>query len=419
MKDKVGKSILIVGGSASAYSFAKKLSLLDEIGKVFVAPGNDAMKEFSTVIDIREDRLEELLEFALENDIDMTIVTGEKAIKSDIATFFQQHGQMIFAPSFASAEICTSKTAGKKFMYKTRILCPKFAIFDKPSMAIDYAKDRAPVVVKTDEHQGRNGTLVCNASSIAKAYIEDLFDSGENKVVIEDYILGHEFSYYVITDGYRALPLGSVANYKYALEGNGGLVTEGMGAFVPDYKVTEQTEKRILQQMIYPTLNTLARNQTPYVGILGIDCIINSQDQVFAIEFNSFLQEPDCQAILALLDEDLYQMLHACVVGSFADDYEKIDIADCYAASCVLTSNKKTVSTPSSIIYGLDELEDETEVAHFNTQKNAYLEYETTGDRTLVLTRTARTLSRAVESLYDEVSLIKFDGMKYRKDIGK
>lgn len=419
MEDKVGKSILIVGGSASAYSLAKKLSLLDEIGKIFVAPGNDAMKEFSTVIDIREDSIEELLEFSLENAIDITIATGEKAIKSDIATIFQQHGQMIFAPSYASAEICTSKTTGKKFMYKTRILCPKFAIFDKPSMAIDYVKDRSPVVVKTDEHQGRNGTLVCNSFPIAKAYIEDLFESGESKVVVEDYILGHEFSYYVITDGYRALPLGSVANYKYALEGNGGIITEGMGAFSPDYKVTEHIEKRILQQMIYPTLNSLARNQTPYVGILGVDCIVNNQDQVFAIEFNSFLQEPDCQAVLALLDEDLYQMIHACVVGSFADDYEKIDIADCYAASCVLTSTKKMATDQNPIIYGLDDLDDETEVAHFNTKKNLYLEYEATGDRTLVLTRTARTLSRAVESLYDEVSLIQYDGKKYRKDIGK
>lgn len=418
MEEKDGKNILIIGASANAYSFAKKLSSqneTNEIGKIFIAPGNDALKEFCTVVDIREDNVQELLEFALENAIDFTVVTSEKAIKSDIATVFQQHGQMIFAPTLTSSDICISKAAGKKFMYKSRILCPKFAIFDKPSMAIDYVKDKIPVVIKTDEHQGAKGVLVCSSFSIAKAYIEDLFESGEKKIIIEDYIPGHEFSFYVITDGYRALPLGTVANYKYALEGNGGLITEGLGAFVPDYKISTQAEKRILQQMIYPTLNTLARNQTPYVGILGVDCIINNLDQVFAIEYNSVLQDPDCQGILALLNENLYQMMNACVVGSFADDYDRIDISDSYAASCVLCSGR----SKGTIIYGLDDLEEETDVAHFNTKKNAYLEYETAGGRTLVLTRTARTLSRAIENLYEEVSVINFDGMKYRKDIGK
>jgi len=415
-KEKQGKNIFIVGNSANAYSFAQKMSALDEVQHVFVASGNDAMKEFCTVVDIREDNTQELLEFAVENDIDFTIVTSEKAIKSDISIIFQENHQMIFAPTFESALICISKSAGKKFMYKHRIPCPKFAIFDKLSMAIDYAKNSSmPIVVKTDEHQGCRGSLVCNSFSIAKSCIEDFFESGEKRVIIEDYVLGHEFSYYVITDGYHVLPLGSVANYKYALEGDGGLITAGMGAFTPDYKISKQVENRILQNIIYPTINSLVRNHTPYVGILGVDCILTPQDEICAIEFNSFLQAPDCQSILAVLDGNFYHLIQACVVGSFADDYQQIDIADNYAASCVISSGRKI----NSIIEGLDDLDEDTQVAHFNTRKNMYLEYETTGDRTLVLTKTARTLSRAVENLYEEVSLIKFDGMKYRKDIGK
>jgi phosphoribosylamine-glycine ligase len=158
----------------------------------------------------------------------------------------------------------------------------------------------------------------------------------------------------------------------------------------------------------------LARQQTPYIGILGVDFVMAENEQLFAIEFNSFLQSPDCQGILELLNENIYHLFQACVVGSFGDDYEQIDIEDSYAASLVLLSKKK-----DAIIYGLDNLDEATQVAHFETKKNKYLEYETVGDRTVVVTRTARTLSRAIKTLYDEVSEIKFEGMKYRKDISK
>ena len=415
MENKLEKKVLIIGSSACEYSLAKKMSELEEVSEVFLAPGNDAMMEFCTIVDIRETNVQELLEFALENAIDLTVAASELAIKNDVATLFQSNNQMIFAPTQESAAICLNKTIGKKFMYKTHIQCPKFAIYDKPSMAVDYAKKSGmPLVIKTEEHHENKGVLLCNAFSVAKTFIEELFGNDESRVIIEDYILGHEFSYYVITDGYNAIPLGSVATYKHELEGDGGLLTSGQGAFSPDYKISRQVEQRIMQQIIYPTLNTLARQQTPYVGILGVDLIMNDREQLFAIEFNSFLQSPDSQSILALLDENLYQLFEACVVGSFADDYEQIDISDRYACSCVLSDRKE-----GAIISGLDDLDENTQVAHFNTKKNKYLEFETRGGRTLVLTRTARVLSKAVDDLYEEISTVKFDGMKYRKDIAK
>ncbi|MDD3436041.1 MAG: phosphoribosylglycinamide synthetase C domain-containing protein [Candidatus Gastranaerophilales bacterium] len=412
--EKSGKKVFIIGSDASAYSVAEKMSEINEVSEVFVAPGNNGMKDFSTVVDIRENNVRELLEFALENGIDLTVVISEIAVKNHIATVFQENNQMIFAPTKNSAEICLSRSVCRKFMYKTRIPCPKFGIFDKSNMAIDYLKKtNMPVVVSTDEHRSK-GTLLCNSFSIAKTCVEELFDTNEKKVIIDDYIFGHEFSFYVVTDGYQALPLGSVATYKHELEGNGGLLTEGMGSFTPDYKISKQVEDKIMQQIIYPILIALEKQQTPYVGILGIDLVINDAEQLFALEFNSFIKPADCQGVLTLLNENIYNLFQACVIGAFADDYEKIDIVDKYAASCVISAKK-----PDTIIYGLDNLDENTSVAHFNTRKNQYLEYETTGGNTLVLTRTARTLSKAVEDLYEEVSAVKFDGMKYRKDIAK
>lgn len=412
--EKTGKKVFIIGSSAGEYTLAKKLSEAEGISEVFAAPGNDAMKDFCTVIDIRENNAQELLEFALENSIDLTIAASESAITSDITSVFQQNQQMIFAPTKDSANICLHKSAGKKFMYKNRIPCSKFGIFDKASLAIDYAKKaNLPIVVKTDENQEK-GILVCNAFSVAKDFIEDLFEQGEKKVIIEDYVLGHEFSFYVITDGYHALPLGSVATYKYELEGNGGLLTSGVGAFAPDYRVSQQVETKILQQVVYPALNNLAHSQTPYVGVLGVDFIMSENEQLSVLKFNSFLQVPDAQVVLALLNENIYNLFEACVVGSFADDYEQIDIADKSAVSCVLSSLSE-----NKIISGLDEVDEDTQLAYFNISKNEYLEYETKKGRTLILTRTARVLSKAVSDLYEEIEVVKFDGgMKFRKDIG-
>lgn len=413
MDENTQKKVLIIGASAVEYTIAKRLAESDNVSEVYVAPGNEMMSEFCTVVDIRENNIQELLEFVLENAIDLTIASSEEAIRNDIATIFNKHGQMVFAPTQASAGICLSKSTGKKFMYKNKITCPKFGIFDKPQLALDYVKkSNIPIIIKTNEHQ-KKGVLVCNSHQIAKTFVEELFDTGENKIVIEDYVLGHEFSFYVITDGYHALPLGSVATYKYELEGNGGLTTARMGSYTPDYKVSKQTEQRIMSNIIYPTLEHLAKQQSPYVGILGVDLIMSEEEKLYAIEFNSFLQAPDCQGIMALLNENLYSLFEACTVGSFADDYEHLDISDSYAVSCVIASRKK-----DEIIKGFDDLDENTQIAHFNTRKNAYLEYETCAGRNLVLTRTARVLSKAVDDLYDEVELINFDGIKYRKDIG-
>ena len=414
MNEKSGKKVLIIGSSACEYSLAKKISEYEHVSEVFVAPGNDTMKEFCSVVDIRESNVEELLEFVLENAIDLTISSSDLAIRNDIATVFQNNNQMIFAPTQESSNICSSKSFGKKFMYRNRIPCPKFGVFDKPSLAIDYVgKSNIPIVIKTDSCQEK-GVLVCNSTSIANAFVEKLFSNDEKKVIIEDYIFGHEFSFYVITDGYHALPLGSVATYKNELEGNGGLISSGMGAFVPDYKVSAQIEKKIMQQIIYPTLNTLSRQHTPYVGILGVDLVMNDSEQLFVINYNSFLKSPDAQSVLSTLNENIYDLFQACVVGSFADDYENIDISDDYAVSCVLCAKKS-----DSIIQGLDNLDEDTKVAHFNTRKNTYLEYETAVGRSLVLTRTARVLSKAINNLYEEVPIITFEGMKYRRDIGQ
>jgi len=405
------KKLLIIGNSAKEYSLAK---ILSEKFEVFVAPGNDAIKEFATVVDIRENNITELVEFVLENDISFTIASSEVAIKANVAKVFENNNLMIFAPTANAAMFTTSKIFGKKMMYKLKISTPKFGIFEKKPMALDYIKNcRMPIVIKTDEHKPSNGVMVCPSETIAKSYIEDCFFTGEKTILIEDYVPGTNFSFYVVTDGYKALSTGSVVDYKFSLEGGGGVITPGMGAYSPCIKLTLDQEAYIMGSIVYPIIKNLEEQQRPYLGIIGIDGILTTDGKISIIECNSFLRDHDAQCILSLINDDIYKVMAECVIGSFADNYNAIDLKDEFAISLVLSSGK----AKNSVIGGLDELEEDTIVSHLNTKKNEYLEYETTGGRALIVSKTAKTLARAKRNLCEEIEYIKFNGKQYRKDI--
>lgn len=403
------KKILIVGNSAKEYALARKLATYD--CEIFVIPGNSSMMDIAKCVDIREDKVQEILEFVLENAIDLTVVSSELAIKNDIASVFQANEQLIFAPTAQSASFALSRSVGKRFLYKLRIPTPRFAIFDKLQLAVDYLKSaNMPQVIRTDENLNTADRLVCSTFINAKTFVEDLFSKDEKKVVLEDYVYGHEFTFYAVTDGYSALPLMTVANYKFMENGNGGILTSGTGAFAPDYKVSSDIENSIMNDVVIKVLQALERKGTPYLGILGIDCVLMPDGQYVVLNFKPFLSDHDADAVLNLVDENLLNLFAACAVGSFADDYEKLNVSDNSSVSCVVSSRQE-----GKVIKGLELVD--SDIAHFGVKQNKYLEYETIKGKNFVLTRTAKTLSRARKHLYEDIEVIKFDGKKYRNDI--
>lgn len=403
------KKVLIVGNSAKEYALVKKFKNYD--CDIFVLSGNSAISELAECVDIREENVQEVLEYVLENAIDLTIVTSEVAIKNNIAELFQTNNQLIFCPTAQSAQFTLSRSAGKRFLYKLRIPTPRFGIFDKLPLAIDYLKNAPmPQVIRADENSNSADRLVCTTFAASKTFVEDLFNKDENKVVLEDYVYGHEFTIYVVTDGYSALHLATVANYKFAEDGDGGILTSGVGAYTPDYKISSDIENSVMQNVVERVLASLQRKETPYLGVLGIDCVLTTDGSFVTLDFKPFLSDHDAEAVLNLVDENLLTLFEACAVGSFADDYEKIDVSDNSSVSCVISSRKK-----GEIIKGLELVE--SDITHFATTKNKYFEYETVEGKTLVLTKTAKTLSRARKHLYEDVELISFSGKKCRNDI--
>lgn len=402
----MSKKILIIGNTARVYALAKKLGVNND---VFVAPGSPTIGEFATNVDLRESS--ELLEFVMENGIDLTIPVS---MPDGIVELFNNNNQKIFAPSFMASKLILDKSLMKKVLYKLRIPTPKFGIFEKPNMVMDYIKNlKNPFVIKTNEP---SSAVVLTSQKEAKTIVDSIFAQQTQKVLIEDYVWGTPFAFYAVTDGYKALPIGSSILYKHSLEGDGGQLTSGMGACAPNYKISIEHEYFLMDNVIYPTLDYLEIEGNPYTGILGVNGIITENGILQILGYESFMQDSDCAAILECLDTDLYQLFEACIVGSFSDEFEFINQKDISVTSLILTCKNK--ENKENVINGLDLLDEETIVSFAPTViKNRYLEYEAQNGQVMVLTSIAGTNASSTNKVYDEVSNISFDGMFYRKDI--
>lgn len=406
------KKILIIGNGAKEFALAKKMSIKHDI---YITSLSDTVKNFANSVDIRENNVTELLEFAMENGIDLTIATSCDSICADIATKFAENNQPIFAPCAKAGQIVFDKTLAKKMLYKLRIPTPKFGVFEKNNVALDYAKNnRYPLVIKNNDN---NSATVFTSYLNAKNFIDSITLDKENKLIIEDYVYGTPFSFYAITDGCKALPIGSSITYKHALDGNGGQLTSGMGACVPNYQISLEQEYYLMDNIIYPTLDCLERDGTPYTGIIGINGVIEEDGKINILGWQSFFNDCDATAILENIDEDLYFLFESCIVGSFSDEFEFLKFKNSYHATLVLTNKNKLNN--ENIIQGIDNLDENTIIDYYpSVIKNRYLELEAQYGPVLALTASAATMASAVKKVYEEAREINYSGLAYRKDIG-
>ena len=405
------KKVLIIGNSAKEYALAKKMS---EACEVFVAPGNDGIREFATCLDIRETSSQELLEYALENGIDMAIPVSERALQTDIVELFAKNDMQIFAPAFDSQNLLNDKFLAKKMMYRLGIPTPKFGMFEKQAVANDYIKNiKKPYVIKNNNPLS---AVTLTSPQASKTILDSMFAEKYSRVLVEDYVYGTSFGFYAITDGYNALPLGSSLLYKHSLEGDGGQLTSGMGACSPNYKLSFENEEFLMNGVIYPTLDYLEKSGNAYTGILGVYGIITEDNKLQILGYSSFMQEADCAGILELIDTDLYNLFESCILGSFSDEVEYIAQKNLNTASVVLSC--RNTDSKENVIQNLEEIDDITVSYTNNIYKNKYLELEARSGAVMVLTATAGTPSAAAKKVYENISEVHFNGMKYRRDIG-
>ncbi len=401
------KNILIIGKGAVASAFAKKIAGINGVGQVFVAPGNGIESDVYSNIDIREDDLTGLLRFALENDISLTIPVTVEALRADVVSFFMENDQNVFGPTKGACNIALNKVAGKKFLYKIHAQTSKFGVFDKMNVAQDWLKTATfPVTIKCSEKSSQGDRLVCPTVSLAEQFLDTLFSRGETGVLVEEFTYGHNFSIYFMTDGYSAVPFATVGNYKFTEDGDGGLLTEGVGCYSPDYKVSQVIVSRV-ENVVKNCLVALDKKGEPYVGILGVDCTLTDEDKFYVNEFKAFSQDFDTAAVFNSVEENLVDVFEACIQGLFADEYEQIKSNNICCISAVVMARQG-----GKQIKGLEKIDDIETVDFILGNINSTVQGEN-----FVLTRSASTLTRAKSKLYEDLSEISFDGIKYRKDI--
>ena len=420
-------NVLIVGGGGREHALAWKVAQSPRVAKVFVAPGNAGTAADPDLTNVPTDALPTLVAFAKRESIGLTIVGPEAPLAAGIVDTFRDAGLRIFGPSRAAAQLESSKDFAKAFMARHAIPTAEYATFDDPAAAHEYIDARgAPIVVKADGLAAGKGVVVAASASEAHESVDAMLTghsmgSAGARVVIEDFLDGEEASFIVMADGVHALALASSQDHKRLRDGDSGPNTGGMGAYSPAPVVTPTVHARIMREVITPTIAGMAAEGTPYQGFLYAGVMIDANGAPRVLEFNCRLGDPEAQPILARLRTDLVLLVEHALDGTL--DRVEADW-DRRAAVTVVLAAAGYPEAPrrGDVIDGLDRVTRDAHadvtLFHAGTAQNDAGQVIVNGGRVLGVTALGDSLRQAQRAAYAAVSMIRFDGMQYRSDIG-
>ena len=417
--------ILIVGSGGREHALAWKAKQSKKVEKVFVAPGNagTALESLIENVAIAVDDIASLLDFAQKEAIDLTIIGPEIPLVLGIVDRFTEAGLRCFGPSAKAAQLEGSKTFSKDFMIRHHIPTAKYQTFTDKFAAIDYIRSQgAPIVVKADGLAAGKGVIIAQTEQEAINAVEDMlsgnaFGDAGSRVVIEEFLHGEEASFIVIADGRHALPMATSQDHKARDNGDKGPNTGGMGAYSPAPVVTPDIHRRVMDEVIMPTLAGMAKDGLPYTGFLYAGLMISTDGSVKVLEYNCRFGDPETQPIMMRLKSDLVSLCEAALAG----DLDKTDSAwdDRPALGVVLAAGGYPDAYQSgAVISGLTTEETANgKVFHAGT-KQIGSDTVTTGGRVLCACALGSTIEEAQTEAYKIAHGIHWDNMYYRTDIG-
>lgn len=431
--------VLVIGSGGREHALAWALSRSPQVTHVFVADGNGgttwqaftgeaSQAGFAPIapcesVAIAPNNHTELRQFAQENTIALTVVGPEVPLANGIVDFFQELGLRIFGVSQACAKLEASKAYSKAFMVENGIPTADFFVTQEEQSALNYlAGIESPVVVKADGLASGKGVIVCDNRTEAEQAVhamlsERAFGVASDTILIEERLVGREFSVLAFCDGKTARLMPVARDHKRALDGDKGLNTGGMGAIAPTNDIPSSLIEEVLERVIQPTLDGMARQNTPYKGVLYAGLML-TENGIKTLEFNCRFGDPETQVLLPLLGSDLVDIFNACIDGTL--EHCPITWREGYTACVVLASEGYPAEYPKGrIIHGLETLNlAQGVVFHAGTTlQNGQI--VTNGGRVLNITHYSRTLEQALAEAYQTLSVIHFDGMHYRRDIGQ
>ena len=415
-------NLLIIGSGGREHSLVWKLSQDERVNNLFCAPGNPGMRE-ADLVDLAINDSAGLLEFALSNDIDLTIVGPELPLVKGIVDEFRASGLLIFGPTAKAAALEGSKLFAKEMMQKYSIPTAKYKSFENTAEALDYISDKTvPCVIKASGLAAGKGVLICNSVEEAEKAIKDMlvdkvFGDAGNLILIEELMEGEEASILVITDGQNHVILPSAQDHKRIDDGDEGLNTGGMGAYSPAPIVTDDMMRIIESTIVIPTLNAMIQENNPYTGVLYVGIMMTS-DGPKVVEYNVRFGDPEAQAIIPLIGIEFLDLLLASAKG----DISSITLSEnSKSSTCIVLSSGGYPGKYENgmLITGLEgNFSSDIVIFHAGTDKKES-EYITNGGRVLNIVGLGDRLEVSIKESYAAVRKIDFKGMHYRNDIGQ
>ena len=414
--------ILVVGGGGREHAICWKLNNESNVEKIYCAPGNAGISNVAECIDIGDSDIENLLKFAKENQIDLTIVGPEIPLVAGIVDAFEKEGLKIFGPNKECAQLEGSKSFSKDFMIRHNLPTAKYKEYTDLDEAISEIDSFGyPVVIKADGLAAGKGVVIPENREDAITTLKEMmsdkkFGKAGDKIVVEEFLNGIETSILAFVDNDTIVPMVSSKDHKKVFEGETGLNTGGMGTFSPSEIYTDELAKEIQEKILDKTLEGFKKDNLNYKGILFVGLMI-TEDGPKILEYNVRFGDPETQSVLFRLDTDLNKIISAILDNNLKNieiNYSKEE------AICVmLTSGGYPESyEKGKVISGLENLDSDIVVFHSGTKfDNGNI--VTNGGRVIGITAKGKTVKEAGEKVYENIKKINFEKMHYRKDIWK
>lgn len=419
-----GIKALLIGGGGREHALAWAISKSPRMAELVCAPGNGGIAAIARCIPASQRDLNDLLRVVVAEQPDLTIVGPEVPLALGLVDELQRRSLPVFGPTRAAAALESSKSFAKRFMQRHAIPTAHYAVCTAEAEALQTLElFSPPLVIKADGLQAGKGVLICESKREAQEAIAGLFSgrllgAAESSVIIEEFLEGEEISFLVLSDGRNLSALVPAQDHKRIGEGDTGLNTGGMGVYSTDSMLAPAMRDWILHHIAQPTIDGMAAEETPFVGVLFIGLMMTAKGPM-VLEYNTRFGDPETQAIVMRLDSDLVEGLQACVEGRLSETEFRWKPG---ASACVIASS---AGYPGSYVSGLriDGLAEAAaiegvQVFHAGT---ALLDgqYVTAGGRVLGVSAAGETLEAALASAYEGMAQVSFEGMYYRRDIGR
>ena len=412
--------VLIIGNGGREHSIAWKAAQNKDVEKIYVAPGNGGTLEEAKCKNIDITDYNQLLEFAKEKEIDITIVGGEKPLTDGIVNLFTENGLKIFGPDSMCARLEGSKAYSKDFMKNYGVKTSEYAVFEDSKLALDYLKAAEyPIVIKADGLAAGKGVIIANdkkeaEDAVKQLMVLDIFKGSGKKIVIEEFLEGVEASILSVCDGETIIPFLSAKDHKKIFDKDMGPNTGGMGSICPNPVCTTDVLKEFNDNILIPTLNGIKGEKLNFCGVIFFGIIITKKG-VYNLEYNVRLGDPETEAVLPMMENDFIDLILKCMNKKLKET--KLIWKTGYSACVIASSGGYPGSYKTGFkITGLDKVKGKVFIAGANYEGDDLL---TSGGRVLGVVCYGDTLDQALNKAYEDIDKIKFDGIYYRSDIGR